>query len=272
MAQEKIQRGKKTKKGNGMRGKGFIIAVLILCIAGLLVFGGIFLRNTWIEYKATELMKDMRESAFITTDTTNQTLDDVDAEVAQVNVDFDSLRQINEDIYAWICVPGTDIDYPVVQHPSDDTYYMGHNLDGSSGYPGCIYSEHEVNSKSFEDQNTVLYGHNMRNGKMFAGLHSFSNKDFFDTNRYVYIYVPSGTLVYKIFAAYEYSNVHLLKGIDISTREAFQKYIDSILGMSSANIAADAEVNADSRILTLETCTDNSSRRYIVQAVLLNER
>ena len=72
---------------------------------------------------------------------------------------------MNPDVYAWIAVPGTEIEYPILQHPSDNSYYFMHNSDGSYGYPGCIYTEN-LNSKDITDNNTVIYGHNVKNDSM----------------------------------------------------------------------------------------------------------
>ena len=72
---------------------------------------------------------------------------------------------MNSDVYAWITVPGTEIEYPILQHHSDNSYYFMHNIDGSYGYPGCIYTEN-LNSKDFTDNNMVIYGHNMKNDSM----------------------------------------------------------------------------------------------------------
>ena len=72
-------------------------------------------------------------------------------EVPEKNIDFDKLhKEVSEDIYAWIYIPDTNIDYPVFQHPTDNAYYLEHNVDGSEGYPGCIYTEN-YNSKDFSD-------------------------------------------------------------------------------------------------------------------------
>ena len=76
-------------------------------------------------------------------------------EIPEKDIDFAALQEENSDVYAWIYVPGTNVDYPVLQHPTDDAYYLEHNMDGSKGLPGCIYSE-SVNTKDFTDPNTVL--------------------------------------------------------------------------------------------------------------------
>lgn len=107
-------------------------------------------------------------------------------ESGKVRVDFDSLKSQNPDIYAWITIPGTDIDYPVLQKTDSedpyDNFYLDHTVDLTEGLPGAIYSQ-AVNHKDFMDSVTVLYGHNLKNGGMFSSLHKFENKDFFEENR-----------------------------------------------------------------------------------------
>ena len=187
-------------------------------------------------------------------------------------IDFDYLKTLNEDIYAWITVPGTIIDYPILQHPTDDTYYLHHNLDGSYGYPGCIYTE-SLNAKDFTDPNTVVYGHNMKAGTMFAGLHQFEDREFFDANEEVVIYLPDRTLHYRIFAAYVYDDRHLLYSFDFSDKEVYASYLKSIYDIRdmSANIDRETEVTEDDKIITLVTCmagAANAEKRLLVQAVL----
>ena len=105
-----------------------------------------------------------------------------DSAVAGINIpqkqlDWNELAKVNPDIYAWIYIPGTKVDYPVLQHPTDNTYYLNYNMNGTRGYPGCIYTEKE-NNKDFSDFNTIMYGHNMRNETMFETLHYYEDKAF----------------------------------------------------------------------------------------------
>lgn len=194
--------------------------------------------------------------------------------IPEKEVDFVDLQEnTNADIYAWIYIPDSKIDYPIVQHPTDNYYYLNYNLDGSKGYPGCIYTEN-YNAKDFSDPNTVIYGHNMKNGTMFAGLHHFEDAEFFDVNPYIYIYTPEGLLVYEIFAAYEHSSEHLLYNHDFTDEIAFQIYLDEVYDTRSmnCNIREGVEVSVDDRIITLSTCIANKpDKRYLVQGVLLNE-
>ena len=214
------------------------------------------------EDEINEMLAGMKETAETETATEEQ------SEV--IPVKFEELQAVNPDVYAWITVPGTDIDYPILQHASDNTYYLMHNIDGSYGYPGCIYTEN-MNSKDFTDNNTVIYGHNMKNGSMFAQLHKFEDPDFFKENREVLIYLPDEVLHYTIFAAHIYDDRHLLYSFDFTDPDAYQKYLDSVFNIRdmSANIDKDMTVTTDDQIITLVTCIGSQpNNRLLVQAVL----
>lgn len=189
-------------------------------------------------------------------------------------IDFaDMQSNTNEDIYSWIYIPDTNIDYPVLQHPSDDTYYLNYNMDGTKGYPGCIYTE-KANAKDYTDFNTVLYGHNMKNGTMFHDLHSYSDAAFMEEHPYVYIYLPDKTLKYQIFAAYRYDDRHLLYSFDYSSEKVREGYLQDIFGLRDLSAVIDeaVEVTPEDSIITLSTCIGGqNTSRFLVQAVLLEE-
>lgn len=185
-------------------------------------------------------------------------------------IDFESLWAVNEDVYAWIRVPGTVIDYPVLQHATDNSYYLNYNIDGSHGYPGCIYTEN-MNSKDFTDNNTVIYGHNMKNGTMFAGLHQYEDMSFLEENDKIYIYMPDKQLEYTIFAAYVYDDRHLLYSFDFTNDDVYANYLEDVFAIRdmSANIRSDISVTKDDNIITLVTCmSQQPNNRLLVQAVL----
>lgn len=190
-------------------------------------------------------------------------------------IDFEALKKdVNKDIYSWIIVPGTVIDYPILQHPTEMDYYLDHNLNGSTGYPGCIYTQ-RMNSKDWSDPNTVLYGHNMKNGTMFAALHKFKQQEFFEEYPYFYIYTEDNKiLVYQVFAAYEFTDAHILLLYDFHTESGIQYYFDTIRTYDGINnnYNMDVELTADSKVVTLSTCISNKpTNRYLVQGVLVAE-
>ena len=201
-------------------------------------------------------------------------LEEMGVPIPEKEVDFADLQEnTNGDIYAWIHIPDTKIDYPVLQHPTDNSYYLNHNLDGSRGYPGCIYTE-DYNKKDFTDSNTVLYGHNMKNGTMFAGLHKYGDSAYLEEHPYIYIYTEEGLLAYEIFAAYQSGDEHILYAHDgFEDRKVYGKYLEEILNMRfmGSVLKEGAEVTEDSRIITLSTCISGKpDNRFLVQGVLLN--
>lgn len=208
---------------------------------------------------------------------------EVESIIPKKNINWDKLKETNEDIYAWIYIPkeseltGVEestedkkeiqVDYPVLQDPEDDYYYLDYNIDGSKGYPGCIYTEHTYNSKDFTDCNTILYGHNMKDGSMFAGLHLFEDDDFYNNNRYVFIYTPTENYAYEIFAAMEIDDRHLLHGWDFEQDGIMEAYRDYIGNIKHYGNFDSIDVTDEDKFITLSTCTSaarGDDTRYIV--------
>lgn len=201
-------------------------------------------------------------------------LDTYGIDVPPKNLNFEELRaEVNKDIYAWIYVPETNIDDPVVQHPTDDSYYLNFNLDGSMGYPGGIYTEGSCNSRDFTDRMTVIYGHNMKDGSGFGSLHNFEQETVFNESRYIFIYLQDDIKVYEIFAAYEGSSAHIIYSHAWDDESWVQYLSDTLLLTGDKDQAVDSYgFEADDLVLTLSTCVRNSpNQRYLVQGVLLDE-
>lgn len=187
---------------------------------------------------------------------------------ANGNVDFAAIQAYNPDIYAWIIIPNTKVNYPIVQSAVDD-YYIMKNYDGSKGYPGAIYTN-SVNTKTFNDFNTVVYGHNMRNKSAFGSLHNFDSADFFNANQDMYIYTPDGVYKYQIYATVKYSNDLILSAFPSSIESYRQAFIDMTLsGYAKAkveHVRAGVEVTTDDKLVTLSTCISDARYRFLVVA------
>ena len=291
-----MEKNEKTTKKKEKRKFNIYKLFTVLLAAILLVIVGYMLRNWIVERNAQKQYEDLAESVNrlqnqvsdnaitpagdrqdasteVMETETEDAQEESDSAIAGVDIpqkqlDWNELAKVNPDIYAWIYIPGTQVDYPVLQHPTDNTYYLNYNMNGTRGY---IYTEKE-NSKDFTDFNTVMYGHNMRNKTMFETLHYYEDKAFFVNNPYVYVYRGDRVLVYEIFAAYTAGNEHILYSYDFQTQEGRQNYVDLIEKGASGNLRDDVEVTGDSHILTLSTCISGKAKnRYLVQAVLLNE-
>ena len=190
-------------------------------------------------------------------------------------LDFDSLLDINPDICGWIYIPGTNVDYPIAQSLNgDDNFYLSHNIYGQYQFSGTIYSQ-SMNRRDFKDPVTVLYGHNMLNGSMFATLHRFSDEDFFNKHTTCFVRTRDRLLTYLIYSAYVYDDRHIMNSFDFHNEGSLMSYLDSTLDPRtySGIVREGIELSPDSRVLTLSTCTNGGSNtRFLVQGVLVDEQ
>lgn len=188
-------------------------------------------------------------------------------------IDFEALWAVNEDIYAWIEIVDTDIAYPVLQHPTDNNYYLNHTPEGRSGFPGSIYT-FNVNAKDFSDFNTLIYGHRMNNGTMFSNLHFYRDESYLKEHRIIKIYLPDRELTYTVFAAVVYDDRLITSYYDFSDPDSCGAFLESIYGNRDLNshILAEPPVTVEDRIITLSTCIKGQEQnRYLVVAVLTDE-
>ncbi len=188
-------------------------------------------------------------------------------------IDFAKLKADNDDVCGWITVPNTNVDYPIFQSSNkNDDFYLNRGADKKYNANGSLYIQ-RINSYNFTDPNTVIYGHNMRNGSMFRTLHKFRDKAFFDANEYFYVYTPGHIMTYRIFAAYRYDNRLILSAFDFSDREVYESYLQQCLNPNSMirNVRGGVELTADDRIVTLSTCISDARYRYLVQGVLISD-
>lgn len=262
-----------------------MILIIVLCL--LIAFGAVaFLvmktfneNNTENEYKQlASTVESLAESSELNTDTsaseetqsTEMPTPTIDTESNVTPVDFSALSSQNSDIYSWIYIPETNVNYPVCQSYVDDNYYLDHDVYGNYSFAGAIYSQ-VCNNRDFSDRVTVLYGHNMANGSMFANLHRFADSNYFETHDKIYIYTAERKLTYKIVSAFIYDDRHIMNSFDFTDDEQFQNYLDTIQNPRSVNknVRSGTELSLDDKILTLSTCLNSGEGRYLVNGVLI---
>ena len=115
-------------------------------------------------------------------------------------VDFEALEEINDNVIGWIILEGTPINYPVVQGEDND-FYLRHLFDGRWNPSGSIFLDY-LNSPRFTDHHTIIYGHNMQDGSMFAAIESYMYQEFYDNHPYIFLITPERRYVIKPFAGY----------------------------------------------------------------------
>lgn len=241
---------------------GILIAIAVICTCVVIGY-------YWKEHQNKEVYTEMQEEVV-----KKEPAEEPKKEEFEIPIDFEALQQINPDIYAWIQIDGTNIQYPIVQSPDDDSYYLMRTVERQDGYPGSIYTE-RCNQKDFSDFNTLIYGHDMADGSMFQNLHNYSDAAYMKEHPYVVIYTPTQKLTYQIFAAVVYDDRHIMNTFDFRFDSERQRFLDSVYGARNmSNVIDDAvTVGTDNRIVTLSTCmTGQDDKRFIVGAVLIDEK
>lgn len=188
-------------------------------------------------------------------------------------VDFAQLQAEAPDIYAWLELPDTGIDDPVLQRAGADLFYNSHNAYGQYYMCGGVFSQSAYNGRNFDSPMTVLYGHSTVLGQpgAFMELNNYADEAYFDAHREMRVYMPDGMYVYRIFAACVHSNEHLLYCHDFSDETQFDAFFSSLTEDTSPDSHIDAEAlpQAGDKVLTLSTCySANKNLRYLVMGVL----
>lgn len=188
-------------------------------------------------------------------------------------VDFAQLQDEAPDIYAWLELPDTGIDDPVLQRAGADLFYNSHNAYGQYYMCGAVFSQSAYNGRNFDSPMTVLYGHSTVLGQpgAFMELNNYADEAYFDAHREMRVYMPDGMYVYRIFAACVHSNEHLLYCHDFSDETQFDAFFSSLTEDTSPDSHIDAEAlpQAGDKVLTLSTCySANKNLRYLVMGVL----
>lgn len=241
-----------------------LAVIVVLCLAGGIA-GGLYLVNTYAQ------IRDVENSQSLT-----PALPEEMSEGQANPIDFDGLRAQNDDIYSWIYLPDTDINFPVCQSADDDSYYMTHTAAKQESELGAIFSEHRFNRTDLQDRVTILYGHNGFGDTMFTQLHRFEKSDFFNEHEKVYLYAPGHVFTYEIVSAFMADDQHLMGRYDFQSDAGFAQFVQDMKdpGVLGAN-ARDVEVGADDKILVLSTCNTGAleaTGRYIVCGVMVDDR
>lgn len=145
-------------------------------------------------------------------------------------IDFTALKEENPDIFAWLYIPDTQIDYPILQSEVADDFYESHNAYGEADDSGAVYIE-LANLTSMCDFNTVIHGKTGTDETgLFADLYRFANPDFFGGHEQIYLYLDGNVLTYEVFAAYERENTSLIRSYDFTYISGCQQFLDDLYG------------------------------------------
>lgn len=260
MSEEAMNNEQESKKSNRA------VRIILIIIAIIMIIVG----AAWCGYYLYDHLNAGEDPVPMTT-TAQQEISE-----SKVNnpIDFKSLKKQNDEIYAWLKVPGTKVDHPVCQSTVADDFYLKHSAyDKNYQSNGAIYTQ-SLNTTTFKDRVTVIYGHNGYSDTMFTTLHKFEKEDFFNEHGEFYIYTPDSKLTYQIISAFKYDDRHLLNSFDMQNDVVFEQFLDIIQNPESSNknvrTTLDKEITTNDNIVILSTCISHqSSSRYLICGVLV---
>lgn len=249
-------RGRKKKKRS-------IVSTLILIVAlCVFIFSGYQLYKMYSEYQKGSAEYDKVQDIAI-----KQNKEKAD----EFTVDFEALQKLNSDVVAWIRFEEpSEINYPVVKG-KDNEEYLTRTFEKNDNKLGTLFIDMD-NSKEFTDMNTFIYGHNMKNGSMFAKLMKYKEEQYYKDNPYFYIYTPDGKEAkYQIYSAGVVKDTSDNYKKTYAAEGEFQAYLDTLKSSSLYDTGAQVDVN--SNLVSLSTCTNvKDDERFLVHGVKISEK
>ena len=263
MAEEnrkKHHRGRKKKKGrsNIVSNIILVIAIVVFAVSAYKLYG------IFSEYNKGDKEYQKIQDLVINTEKKDDTKEET------FSVDFEKLLEMNSDVVGWIRFDEpSEINYPVVQG-RDNEEYLKRTFEANTNKLGTLFVDVN-NPGDFSGRNTFIYGHNMKNGSMFAQLLKYKDDSFYKEHPYFYIYTPDGKVrTYEIFSAGVVKDTSDSYIMDYADDAAFQTYIDYIKQQSA--YPTSTEVTTASKIVSLSTCTNvRDDERFLVHGVMIKE-
>lgn len=259
----------------------FILCIYISAVTLVIMKSYEYVEKMSIASLNSELLNNQEPDEEVEEDIFEETLTDTDREMEEeipqevikskytFDKSFKKLLSINKETVAYLTVKNTKIAYPVVQH-SDNSYYLGRDFYKKKTVMGWVYMDYRNNPKEFDD-NTIIYGHNMKNGTMFGSLKKVLESSWRknEENMTISLDLPTGSYKFKIFSIYkvDYTTDYLVT--KFHSKSSKEDFINMITKRSIFN--SGIKVLNDDKILTLSTCTGSNNRRLVVHAVLLKE-
>ena len=239
-----------------MKKKSKILVTFIqIVLIAVIIFSGIKIIE-WIKSnkKNKDIMSEIKENVVIN--------NEMDSNNEEYKIDFAKLKQKNSDAIAWIKVNGTDIDFPVVKG-TDNSYYLTHNFDKEKNKAGWIFADYR-NKFDGTDKNIIIYGHNMKNGSMFASLKDVIKEEWYnnENNKCIALITENENCKYQVFSVYQTETEEYYLQTNISN---FKEFVEKIKGRSKKDFNVD--IKETDSILTLSTCADNTKYRVVLHAV-----
>lgn len=257
-----------------MKIRKFVILALMLVLLGVFGYSLYQVLNITGEYQGGEdsyesldrfvSMPQIREDETAATEEGEEETETVHFDVQWPEVDFEALTQVNDDVVGWIYIPGTVINYPIVQGEDND-YYLTHLFNGQRNSSGCIFLDCSA-EPDFSSFNSVLHGHHMRNASMFARICEFKEQSHYDEHPLGLLLTPDGNYVVQFFSGYVCNTEANAWDLAFSAEE-YASWLDGLMRKSA--FQSDVAPTTEDRVLTLSTCTyEFKNARFVLHGIL----
>lgn len=263
-----------------MRSKCAILMVLVLLLS-VFAYASWFL-SKWSAGKQSEEQTDLSQTETTAPSDTStkprettatesvktETTASETQEYKPTKIDFKCLQEENLDTVGWIEIPGTVINYPIVKSVDND-YYLNRDFYGNDSKSGSIFMDYR-NDGDFTNRHSILYGHHMRDGSMFAGLMAYKDSSFAAQNDLIFIDLPEGRTIWQVFAAYVTTTDFYYIITDFPDESSYLSFLKTVEGKSSYQ--SEIRPVASDHLLTLSTCTyEYDDARFVVHAVRVDD-
>ena len=260
----------------------WLVSLLLIAGVGIMAYSGYHLIHTTRERNASKAANQTMIDNAVTirqpqaasadaekktpvstqsTDPTQETEPTVPPETAPIGVDFEYLRGVNRRVAAWIYCEDTPISYPVVLS-ADNSDYLYTLIDGTPNSSGSLFMDFRC-AGDLSDGNTIIYGHNMKDGSMFACLEKFASQEYYEQHPVMYLLTPEGDYKLELIAGKTVSaDDESIYTTDLTVDAARKR-------MESSDFRSSVQLQSGDRFVTLSTCAYSfNSARYVVIGVL----
>ena len=244
--------------------KKILYITLIVFFSMLLIYSGIHIIEWYSSNKKNaDIKKEISEYIKIED---NKEGTEIDDDKVKYQIDFESLKKINNDVVAYIKVNNTNIDYIVVKG-NDNSYYLKHNLNKEYNISGWPFADYRTKFDE-TDRHIIIFGHNTKDGSMFGTLKNILTEEWYENedNSEVILVTEKDTYIYKVFSVYKIKNEDYYIKTTFSSDKEYERFLYVIKNRSVKDFNID--LNKDDKILTLSSCSEAGTNRVVLHAKL----
>ena len=246
------------RKKNKRYKKVILNIIIYMILIFVLIYSGIKIFKWYKDKTNNNKIAEQIKSTVIVEDKNE------DENKEEYTVDFNKLKEQNNETVAWIKVNNTNVEYPVVR-ATNNSFYLNHSFDKSKNLAGWIFADYK-NKFDNTDKNIVIYGHNMRDDSMFGSLKNILNSDWYNNeeNTNIALYTENEKYIYKVFSIYKIESEDYYIKTEFSNDNEFEKFIKTLKKRSIKNFNID--ISKEDSILTLSTCANNNKYRVVLHS------